>query len=623
MESFQPSGASTHRPLQGNEIRVVTLHPGSFDDPVFCTLDHVVLDGPRDDYIAISYTWGDPTQTKDINLNGHSYPATTNLHLALTYLRNENEPRRLWIDSLCINQRDVAERNAQVPRMRDVYAFAAEVNVWLGDYGTVSQSSWRHTFDLCIKVAVIFKKQLYFQVPGVKEIMDTLLERPWFQRMWVIQEVAVRNWKEDGEKVQFLVGHLSLTWSILDMVCGDIVNHLFHMDGFGKPLSTGRSYGSRKLFQIRTAWEAEHRVRESSMQGVSQTISQQLAYLLSRFVNFKVTDPRDRIYSLLGLLYGPEKVPNDLAPDYSKPVDEVFHAYAAWMLGDGGCIDILSLNSRQRVGRRCPSWVPDFQGQTQNFWHCPVDRGSNPIRILQENGVLEIDALIIGTVQTVGRRCKILEESRVMRLLDPALEFHVIWGCRQYLLDCETWIQVHAGVVIDPAPWKFNEYLLSDYFEKSFHGFQIATYMPRFATFGDAYNAIRAFCKEGRSVASHDIWDKVDKCSEYAYFIAQEFDGFTPFMCDNGKLEFCNSKVDVPEPGDVLCLLRGSSKQYILRRAPPDSLGEWIMVGTTYNVADFSYVDLSRGDRSEEEVNLAYTELWTKNADKIFKAVIC
>ncbi|KAK3504188.1 heterokaryon incompatibility protein-domain-containing protein [Neurospora crassa] len=566
MESFQPSGASTHRPLQGKEIRIVTLHPASFDDPVFCTLDHVALDGPRDDYIAISYTWGDPTQTKDINLNGHSYPVTTSLHLALTYLRKKNEPRRLWIDSFCINQRDVAERNAQIPRMRDVYAFAAEVNIWLGDYGsTHKRLAWR----------------------------------PWFQRMWVIQEVAVRNWKEDGKKVKFLVGHLSLTWFILDGACADIVHPQSYLTTWGKRLGEGESYESNGLVQVRTAWEAEHRMRESSMQGVSRTMSQQLGYLLSSFVKFKITDPRDRIYSLLGLLHGSEKVLIDLTPDYFKPVDEVFHAYATWILRTGACIDILSLNSRQHVRRRCPS-------------------GSNPIRILQENGVLEIDALIIGTVQTVGRRCGILEESRVMSLLDPTFEFHVLWGCGQYLLDCETWIQVHAGNLIDAPPWKLNKY-----FEKSFRGFQIATSMPRFETFGDAYNGIRASCEEAKFVLRPGIWNKLDRCSEYAHFIAQEFAGFTPFICDNGKLEFCNSKVDVPEPGDLLCLLRGSSKQYILRRAPPGSLGEWIMVGTTYNAADFRYVDLSKGERSEEEVNSAYTELWTKNADKIFKALIC
>lgn len=238
MESFQPSSASTHRPLQGNEIRIVTLHPASFDDPVFCTLDHVALDGPRDDYIAISYTWGDPTQTKDINLNGHSYPVTTNLHLALSYLRNEDKPRRLWIDSLCINQRDVAERNAQIPRMRDVFAFAAEVHIWLGDYDfKFNRFSLQFTFDLCIAGAAKNMKSCYHG-PSDDSAINTLLKRPWFQRMWVIQEVAARNWKEDSEKVKFFVGHSSLTWSVLGWTCRDMV----HLQSNPKQLVPGRNY---------------------------------------------------------------------------------------------------------------------------------------------------------------------------------------------------------------------------------------------------------------------------------------------------------------------------------------------------------------------------------------------
>ncbi|EGZ68665.1 HET-domain-containing protein [Neurospora tetrasperma FGSC 2509] len=565
MESFQPSGASTHRPLQDSEIRVVTLHPASWYDPVSCTLDHVVLDGPRDDYIAISYTWGDPTQTKDIELNGHSYPVTTNLHLALRYLRNKDKPRRLWIDSLCIDQRDVAERSAQIPRMRDVYAFAAEVHIWLGDYGsTPNRYTLQYTFDRCIADAAKDKKT--FHGPKSDSVINTLLKRPWFQRMWVIQEVAVRNWKEDGEKVTFLVGHSSLTWSILGWACRDMV----HLQSNPKQLVPGRNYETNGFLQIRTAWEAQHRVRESPIEGVSYTMSQQLGYLLSRFVNFKVTDPRDRIYSLLGLLYGPGEVPDDLAPDYSKPVDEVFHAYAAWMLRSGACIDILSLNSRQRVGRRCPSWVPDFRGEEHEIWQNLV---SNPVKILHHDRVLEIDTLAIGTVHTAGKRCDILAKSKTKS--DT---------CRQYFLDCESYQAFPSG-------------------HRMFYG--------------KVYDTMVRDPEPGGLGMNKKMRRNLPYTRAFADFIASQFDGFAPFICGNGKLEFCDSKVDVPEPGDVLCLLRGSSKQYILRRAPPDSLGKWIMVGTTYNAA------FRRGKRSEEEVNIAYTELWTKNADKIFKALIC
>lgn len=423
--------------------------------------------------------------------------------------------------------------------------------------------------------------------------LNTLLKRPWFQRMWVIQEVAVRNWKEDSEQVKFLVGHS----------CRDIV----HPQPNSKRLFPGPSYETNGFLQIRTAWEAQHRVRESPIEGVSHTMSQQLGYLLSRFVNFKVTDPRDRIYSLLGLLYGPGEVPDDLAPDYSKPVDEVFYAYAAWILRTGACIDILSLNSRQRVGRRCPSWVPDFRGEEHEIWQNLV---SNPVKILHHDRVLEIDTLAIGTAHTAGKRCDILAKSKTKSDVRD-IHLWILQTCRQYFLDCEVWIHDHAADLIDDSPRK----KLGDYCEKSDQAFPLGHRM----FYGKVYDT-RAMVRDpepGGLRMDKKMRRNLPYTRAFADFIASQFDGFTPFICDNGELEFCNSKVDVPEPGDVLCLLRGSSKQYILRRAPPRSLGKWIMGGTTYNAA------FRRGERSEEEVNSAYTELWTKNADKVFKALIC
>jgi hypothetical protein len=76
------------------------------------------------DYVALSYTWGDPTKTKEIFVNGKSVQVTVNLEHALRILRNKLPMRvgvRLWVDALCVNQADVEEKNLQVQRMRDIY----------------------------------------------------------------------------------------------------------------------------------------------------------------------------------------------------------------------------------------------------------------------------------------------------------------------------------------------------------------------------------------------------------------------------------------------------------------------------------------------------------------------
>jgi hypothetical protein len=54
---------------------------------------------------------------------------TENLYNGLTRLRPQpgSEPLLLWVDTICINQADVEERNAQVVIMANIYKKAPRV----------------------------------------------------------------------------------------------------------------------------------------------------------------------------------------------------------------------------------------------------------------------------------------------------------------------------------------------------------------------------------------------------------------------------------------------------------------------------------------------------------------
>lgn len=76
------------------------------------------------DYVALSYTWGKEDATEEIIVNGVPVKIRPNLESALRALRDKAPIRagmKIWIDALCINQDDTDERNAQVPRMREIY----------------------------------------------------------------------------------------------------------------------------------------------------------------------------------------------------------------------------------------------------------------------------------------------------------------------------------------------------------------------------------------------------------------------------------------------------------------------------------------------------------------------
>jgi hypothetical protein len=72
-------------------------------------------------YGALSYVWGDTTQSRTITCNGQAIQVTINLADALFRLRDEQATELVWIDALCIDQDNVLERNQQVKLMKDIY----------------------------------------------------------------------------------------------------------------------------------------------------------------------------------------------------------------------------------------------------------------------------------------------------------------------------------------------------------------------------------------------------------------------------------------------------------------------------------------------------------------------
>ena len=77
------------------------------------------------------------------SLDFETLQVTSNLELALRHLRWEKRARTLWIDALCINQRDDAEKLIQFQRIDVVYANASPVVVWLGGYHGLGEA------DIC------------------------------------------------------------------------------------------------------------------------------------------------------------------------------------------------------------------------------------------------------------------------------------------------------------------------------------------------------------------------------------------------------------------------------------------------------------------------------------------
>jgi hypothetical protein len=211
-----------HWPLTEDHIRLLTLRPGLLNDPIYGELEHVSLSA-KHSYEALSYVWGDASDTSSMILDRTLYPITKNLECALRYLRSKEAPRVLWVDAICINQDDQDEKSEQVPMMGEIYSGATKVYAWLGEADRQincifdilqefrdrkKEITFPTDFDAAERLS--FFQQLFcgiFQnkagtLPERSDLDDDILHeefnwlralymRPYWRRVWIVQELVL------------------------------------------------------------------------------------------------------------------------------------------------------------------------------------------------------------------------------------------------------------------------------------------------------------------------------------------------------------------------------------------------------------------------------------------------
>ena len=364
------------------QIRVVRLQPGAFPDPIICQLEHREVD-KGSTYHALSYAWGDSTVTKIIMLEGFRHSVTLNLEHALRYLRHEHDVRILWVDAISIDQDNLVERNQQVQIMSLIYQRATNVLIWVGEEVPVDKQSLIPPLNENIIFSMDSKERLntgvlFFclnrlalneDIQGITQFcrpwMLSLAEffnRPWFQRLWVVQEAAAN--------IKSL------------MICGNFVIPLFVLlAALERVLVTIGSIPGKEMYllldMLRNAfalkkcligdvnWTSDGFSVRRPFREERSTASRLATVLLSLGGRFKCSDPNDRIYGLLGL------VANSAAPleteflkvDYGKDTQQLFRDVAMFLLHERPYLDILPLQHDKQFPD-LPSWVPTWSDGT-------------------------------------------------------------------------------------------------------------------------------------------------------------------------------------------------------------------------------------------------------------------
>jgi hypothetical protein len=127
-----PRDTYNYTPIQDLEsIRLLSLGPGRKGDPLVGNLTVAHL-GQVAKHKALSYVWGDPTPSASFICDGKLLPITPSLEEALQAIRQSTETLTIWIDQICINQQDLAERSQQIRFMQKIFSTSETVLVWIG-----------------------------------------------------------------------------------------------------------------------------------------------------------------------------------------------------------------------------------------------------------------------------------------------------------------------------------------------------------------------------------------------------------------------------------------------------------------------------------------------------------
>ena len=401
-----PVGMSQQVPLR---TRMLQLSPGYFQDEIECTLEVVDLRNIPYTYEALSYRWSKGTDAV-INCNGQRKGISSCLAETLRHLRRHNEPRRLWIDFLCINQDDLGERSEQVKIMRWIYKTAARVIVWIGPADNSSGEALQ-----LVRLLIAYRDQ-HVRGKGINAYtefaifltqtmkgdhigqgalqqalltrardLQNLLTREWFERVWCIQEAFVSS--------QCLLMCGNDTVDFFDFIStAPVVSKalVLYAEAYKDPIST-------EDFWLEVYSQSQGEFANSRIEGAFGD----LLPILDSSRDFKSSDPRDHIYAILGIsneglqaeagsraplnpttwppnvrvLQSPANrapliwMPPALAraphwlPDYNKSIVDVYREFTILMMHRWrGKLDVLShVQHRDNPGEGFfPSWVPKW-----------------------------------------------------------------------------------------------------------------------------------------------------------------------------------------------------------------------------------------------------------------------
>ncbi|KAI1419219.1 HET-domain-containing protein [Xylaria sp. FL1777] len=579
--------------LSGSELSFRLLHLLPSDtsgDIIQCQLSKESLQRAPV-FEALSYVWGNVADTLPITVQGQTCNVTRSLFSALHALRYSNRVRTLWIDAICINQNDIKERNHQVRLMGRIYSTAKHVVAWLGETADKDDDLLNY-----IKASGENPDLHWtgFLAKSDPFSLLSFLRNPWWNRVWTAQEAIL------AQELIFQRGGTT--------IAGITMMGMLH--SFNRHLSSC-------CLDMQKSWDSQL-PSANTLYNVLQMVGQQMqlsrirdgrsdksfCQVISHIRHRQATDPRDKVYGLLGMVDDGDSI----SIDYNSPVEVVYEESTRRIIAKTRNLDILvhvvrDPNESRFSGRAksrlssLPSWVPDWDASfdtVRNQSHGVLFRlrslrlfnacGSRDFSVLTtstEQGSLWVSGITFDVVARIspmnysaGDKTKAIRNWRVMTGVEEEPD-------RPY---------PSGGTILD-AFWRTLCFDTSASADPSQPGLEYERAVPHDRVIHDTFWFISLLSLYDRPKHDQLCGEFQDNLggNVFSQRVARTILDRRFFLTEKGYIGLAPDDVN---EGDMICALAGGRLPFILRDASTTSkrLGKSTDIPRTYKLVGDAYL---------------------------------
>ena len=216
---------------------------------------------------------------------------------------------------------------------------------------------------------------------GGWEALARIFDRPWFRRVWVIQETVM------AARALVYCGNFIVAWDDLARACRCQI----------------------RLQVLRRGHNALESIDNTRWQRIKDY--NDIYDLLFMSYRFQCTDPRDKIYAVVGLASHSQQY-EQLAVDYESGIEEIYLRSAVNIMLSNRSLDLLQCVVHHTMVSCLPSWVPDWRSESliqsmlkeQNPRPDQSRRGASTMQfyISDNHSALTVTGKNIGSISELG-----------------------------------------------------------------------------------------------------------------------------------------------------------------------------------------------------------------------------